>query len=99
MDDIIGQTYAIYIIVVAGAESAIGLGILVAFYRLINFPVKNPRSNYSYSRFNLLPAISPSNLIQIRNYSSASERKIVLSPLFISGFSVYTRCVYTVLLL
>jgi NADH-ubiquinone oxidoreductase chain 4L len=34
MDDIIGQTYAIYIIVVAGAESAIGLGILVAFYRL-----------------------------------------------------------------
>ena len=34
MDDILGQTYAIYIIVVAGAESAIGLGILVAFYRL-----------------------------------------------------------------
>jgi NADH-ubiquinone oxidoreductase chain 4L len=34
MDDIIGQTYAMYIIVVAGAESAIGLGILVAFYRL-----------------------------------------------------------------
>ena len=34
MDDIIGQTYAIYIIVIAGAESAIGLSILVAFYRL-----------------------------------------------------------------
>ncbi len=34
MDDIIGQTYAIYIIIVAGAEAAIGLGILVAFYRL-----------------------------------------------------------------
>ena len=34
IDDIIGQAYAIYIIVVAGAESAIGLGILVAFYRL-----------------------------------------------------------------
>jgi len=34
MDDIIGQTYAIYIIVIAGAESSIGLGILVAFYRL-----------------------------------------------------------------
>ncbi len=34
IDDIIGQTYAIYIIVVAGAESAIGLGILVALYRL-----------------------------------------------------------------
>ena len=33
-DDIIGQVFAIYIIVIAGAESAIGLGILVAFYRL-----------------------------------------------------------------
>lgn len=33
-DDILGQIYAIYIITVAGAESAIGLGILVAFYRL-----------------------------------------------------------------
>jgi NADH-ubiquinone oxidoreductase chain 4L len=34
LDDILGQTYAVYIIAIAGAESAIGLGILVAFYRL-----------------------------------------------------------------
>ena len=34
LDDILGQTFAIYIIAIAGAESAIGLGILVAFYRL-----------------------------------------------------------------
>ena len=33
-DDILGQSYAIFIISIAGAESAIGLGILVAFYRL-----------------------------------------------------------------
>lgn len=33
-DDILVQTYSIYIIAIAGAESAIGLGILVAFYRL-----------------------------------------------------------------
>ena len=33
-DDILGQTFSIYIISIAGAESAIGLGILVAFYRL-----------------------------------------------------------------
>lgn len=33
-DDILGQTYAIYIICIAGAESAIGLAILIAFYRL-----------------------------------------------------------------
>ena len=34
LDDILGQTFSIYVIAVAGAESAIGLGILVAFYRL-----------------------------------------------------------------
>jgi len=33
-EDIIGQIFAIYIIVIAAAESAIGLGILVSFYRL-----------------------------------------------------------------
>ena len=33
-DDVLGQVYAIYIIAIAGAESAIGLAILVAFYRL-----------------------------------------------------------------
>lgn len=32
--DILGQTYGIYIIAIAGAESAIGLGLLVAYYRL-----------------------------------------------------------------
>jgi NADH-ubiquinone oxidoreductase chain 4L len=33
-DDILGLAYSIYVIAIAGAESAIGLGILVAFYRL-----------------------------------------------------------------
>ena len=33
-EDIFGQIFSIYIIVIAAAESAIGLGILVAFYRL-----------------------------------------------------------------
>lgn len=33
-NDATGQTYAAFIISVAGAESAIGLGILVAYYRL-----------------------------------------------------------------
>ena len=33
-DDIIAQIFSIYIIAIAGAESAIGLGILVAYYRL-----------------------------------------------------------------
>ena len=88
MDDIIGQTYAIYIIVVAGAESAIGLGILVAFYRLMNSPNKNLILNSSYSQFNLSPRTISSrlrNLNQSRSY--CSKRKIDLSPLFITGFS------------
>lgn len=33
-DDTLGQIYAVYIIAIAGAESAIGLGIVIAFYRL-----------------------------------------------------------------
>lgn len=33
-DDILAQTFSVYIISIAGAESAIGLGILVAYYRL-----------------------------------------------------------------
>lgn len=33
-DDGIGQTFSIFIISIAGAESVIGLSILVAFYRL-----------------------------------------------------------------
>ena len=33
-NDSIGQTYSIYIISIAGAESVIGLSILVAYYRL-----------------------------------------------------------------
>lgn len=33
-DDIIGQTFGIYIIIIAGAESTIGLAILLAYYRI-----------------------------------------------------------------
>ena len=33
-DDSIGQIFGIFIIALAGAESAIGLSILVAYYRL-----------------------------------------------------------------
>ena len=34
LDDIVGQTFGVFIISVAGAETAIGLAILIAFYRL-----------------------------------------------------------------
>ena len=34
LDDVLGQVFAIFILVVAAAESSIGLAILVTFYRL-----------------------------------------------------------------
>lgn len=33
-EDVFGQIFSLYIIVIAAAESAIGLGILVSYYRL-----------------------------------------------------------------
>ncbi len=33
MDDLSGQVFAVFIIAVAAAEAAVGLGILLAFYR------------------------------------------------------------------
>lgn len=33
-DDVMGMTYGVLIISIAGAESAIGLGLVVAYYRL-----------------------------------------------------------------
>ncbi len=34
LDDNLGQTFSVYIISLAGAESVIGLSIIVAYYRL-----------------------------------------------------------------
>jgi len=34
LDDILGQVFALFVLTVAAAESAIGLAILVAYYRL-----------------------------------------------------------------
>ena len=49
-DDILGQTYGIYIIAIAGAESAIGLGILVAYYRF-NYSLLSHCLHYSHKIF------------------------------------------------
>ena len=95
IDDIIGQTYAIYIIAVAGAESAIGLGILVAFYRLIlpsffnlNSYSTLAKKNYinSYYTLKKVKWIKFNSPVrgQIKNYSTISLPS--LSPSFISGF-------------
>lgn len=36
LDDIVGQVFALFVITVAASESAIGLAIVVVYYRLIN---------------------------------------------------------------
>jgi NADH-ubiquinone oxidoreductase chain 4L len=40
-DDNVGQTFSIYIITVAGAESVIGLSILVAYYRFTYYLISS----------------------------------------------------------
>nr|YP_009582592.1 NADH dehydrogenase subunit 4L [Dactylellina haptotyla]QBL01977.1 NADH dehydrogenase subunit 4L [Dactylellina haptotyla] len=69
--DIIGQTFAVYIIAIAGAESAIGLGILVAFYRLrgivaVDYSNDSFAVNYSISDTSVKKNIKK---IEVINYS------------------------------
>jgi len=89
MDDIIGQTYAIYIIVVAGAESAIGLGILVAFYRLRKFYFQNSRKKNTVVPCNFIRSIWPthnSSIALLNNY--AYKDKFSPSAKLWGGFAV-----------
>jgi NADH-ubiquinone oxidoreductase chain 4L len=96
-DDILGQTYAIYIIAIAGAESAIGLGILVAFYRLVT--LKSNHLSLSCHKLN----IKPLNIIPngIRNYSttsSSNSKYSTMDPEFITGlFDAESSFVVTIL--
>ena len=85
-DDNIGQTFGIYIIAIAGAESVIGLSILVAYYRFtyylissclsrdIKYYFKSINKNYSYLLFNTKLKFNSINkfnsLISSRNYST-----------------------------
>jgi hypothetical protein len=64
-DDGIGQTFSIFIISIAGAESVIGLSILVAFYRS---PIK---PNYSKLKSNKPGRFS--SISNLRFYSSWSN--------------------------
>ena len=88
-DDILGQTYAIYIIAIAGAESAIGLGILVAFYRLRERSLPTPTYSLLPLKNNYIKKVSSKLSISptlIRYYSTESG-KFILHPLFVSGFA------------
>ena len=85
-DDILGQTYAIYIISIAGAESAIGLGILVAFYRLNSSFKSYPYFTAPYKNLYPYPKVRffSTNAKQMRNNNTISLAK-KLDSSFITG--------------
>ena len=100
-DDGIGQTFSIFIISIAGAESVIGLSILVAFYRLTFFLLSNCLSYSNQTYF--LPYVKRSNikrtkvfvrsyhtnadlrLLSKKNYSTNYYKNFSIDPLFITG--------------
>ena len=82
-DDILGQTYAIYIIAIAGAESAIGLGILVAFYRL----------NSSLITF----CLTHSNTTYIKKVKYSPEKKYVILQWLIINLLAYLNILQSIL--
>ena len=90
-DDILGQTYAIYIIAIAGAESAIGLGILVAFYRFISFKSVHLSFSQPKSPIKALNII-PLALLFFFSYfvnEITSKKKLGLVPNFYLIYTVY----------
>ena len=90
-DDILGQTYAIYIIAIAGAESAIGLGILVAFYRL-NFSLMficlscgNKTYSKNINKFGFKRITRSYSTVTNNNYTTNQSINYLINPGFITG--------------
>ena len=104
IDDIIGQTYAIYIIAVAGAESAIGLGILVAFYRLnsslnitcisLSLETYSKKIFNSYAHYSSRPAVFLLDPCQGQakktSYLKSKESLIISRALIKYGYSNFS---------
>ena len=90
-DDAIGQNFSIFIISIAGAESVIGLSILVAFYRFnssINTVLLlNKLYNYLLylSVSNKKSTVNSSITHQSRKYSTYLSKNFLFDPLFITG--------------
>nr|YP_003495106.1 NADH dehydrogenase subunit 4L [Trametes cingulata]ADD21051.1 NADH dehydrogenase subunit 4L [Trametes cingulata] len=95
-DDAIGQNFSIFIISIAGAESVIGLSILVAFYRFNsstcsycylmfkNTFLYNSLFNKASLSYNTGTVISPITQ-QSRKYYNYLSQNSQIDPLFITG--------------
>ena len=100
-DDILGQTFSIYIIAIAGAESAIGLGILVAFYRFNSFLIisclSHSHTNYS-KNINKYSFNRNYSSLARNNHSVNQSKNYHIDPLFITGlFDAESSFVVTIL--
>jgi NADH:ubiquinone oxidoreductase subunit K len=103
-DDILGQTFAIYIIAIAGAESAIGLGILVAFYRL-NFSLilsclsrGHTTHSKKVNKFSSKRISRCYSTITKNNYTINQSIDYTIDPWFITGlFDAESSFVITIL--
>ena len=97
-DDNIGQTFSIYIIAIAGAESVIGLSILVAYYRLTFYlkPLCLSRNIKIYFKPSLKVKNKFNSLISSRNYSTSpkGERNISLNENNNSLTVIYIKIIY-----
>jgi len=96
-DDILGQTFAIYVIAIAGAESAIGLGILVAYYRLYSSLIPGCLSfnlkTYSKNNFNSssrYPSFIYFSNKRVLSYSTKAfnNEKVKRSVLGLKGYNL-----------
>ena len=95
-DDGVGQTFSIYIISIAGAESVIGLSILVSYYRL-TFYLKSLclfRNIKIYFKPSLNVKNNFNSLISSRNFSITRKISLdvnnnsltfVINPWFVTG--------------
>lgn len=79
-------TYSIYIIAIAGAESAIGLGILVAFYRLRGSVAVSGEFGVTAAEnsFRVSP-VSSWRGVGKREYSTSCSTTGSLNPWFVTG--------------
>lgn len=89
-DDNVGQTFSVYIITIAGAESVIGLSILIAFYRsyvaitslffkLIRF------INLNINRVTQYLRLKNKNQLSVRSGRKNNTANVKLKPLIKSG--------------
>ena len=80
-DDNIGQTFGIYIIAIAGAESVIGLSILVAYYRLRgNISLRSSGSATRFISISKISYLELSNKSDLSNYINLCLNNFLAPP-------------------